>query len=170
MAHLPVNHPSRPVLRVVVTAIGLFILTFGIVGLVETWGLAFFDRGENWVFGLRTNPAFSILSIVAGAVVTTGAVYGRNLDHFINLGGGVLFLLSGLFMMAVLLTEANLLNFSLTNCTVSFLIGMALLTAGLYGKTGTGEYAEQEEQLRHGGAGRREYDERMSRHGSRPGA
>lgn len=150
MAHLPVNHPARPLLRVIVTLVGLYILAFGVVGLIETWGLSFFDRGENWALGLRTNPAFSLLSILAGLVIASGAIYGRNVDHFINFGGGVVFLVAGVFMMAVLHTEANLLNFSMTNCTVSFLIGLVLLVAGLYGKTGTSEYALAEDRLRHG--------------------
>lgn len=149
-SHLPVNHPARPMLRLLAGAIGCFILAFGILGLVQTWGLPFFDRGDNWALGLRTNPAFSALSVLAGAVLLGGAVYGRNIDHLINLGGGVLFLLSGLFMMTLLHTEANLLNFSMTNCTVSFLIGMALLWAGLYGRTGPPELAEAEEELRKG--------------------
>jgi hypothetical protein len=170
MAHLPVNHPSRPLLRVVVALIGLYILAFGVVGLIETWGLPFFDRGDNWALGLQTNPAFSGMSLLAGAVLATGAVYGRNLDHFINLAGGVLFLVAGLFMMTLLHTDANLLNFSMTNCTVSFVIGMALLVAGLYGKAGSSDLAEQEEKLRHGGAGRQEYDERIgSGERGRPG-
>jgi hypothetical protein len=152
MAHLPVNHPARPLLRVVVTLIGLYVLAFGVAGLVVTWGLPFFDRGENWVLGLRTNPAFSVLSVLAGATLVVGAGYGRNLDHFINLAGGVVFLVSGLVMMAVLHTDANLFNFAIGNCIVSFLIGMALLTAGLYGKTGPAELAEAEDRLRHGRA------------------
>jgi hypothetical protein len=150
MAHLPVNHPARPFLRVLAVAIGLYILVFGIVGVIETSGLSFFDRGDTWVLGLKTNPAFSILSIVAGAVLVGGAVYGRNLDHFINLYGGILFLVAGLVMMTVLHTDANLLNFSLSNCVVSFLIGLALLDAGLYGKTGPPALADAEERLRHG--------------------
>jgi hypothetical protein len=150
MAHLPVNHPARPFLRVMAAAIGLYVLVFGVVGFIETRGLSFFDRGDTWVLGLKTNPAFSILSIVAGAILVGGAVYGRNVDHFINLYGGIVFLVAGLVMMTVLHTDANLLNFSLSNCVVSFLIGLALLDAGLYGKTGPRELAEAEDRLRHG--------------------
>lgn len=150
MAHLPVNHPARPFLRVLAAAVGLYVLVFGVVGLIDTWGESFFDRGDSWVLGLRTNPAFATLSIVAGVVLVGGAVYGRNLDHFINLYGGVLFLVAGLAMMTVLHTDANLLNFSLSNCVVSFVIGLVLLHAGLYGKTGPARLAETEHRLRHG--------------------
>jgi hypothetical protein len=150
MAHLPVNHPARPLLRVLAAVIGLYVLSFGIAGLVDTWGLSFFNRDDNWVLGLRTNPAFSVLSIVAGAVLAAGAAIGRNVDHFINLAGGVVFLVAGMVMMTLLRTEANLLNFAMANCIVSFVIGLGLLHAGLYGKTGPRALAEAEDHLRHG--------------------
>lgn len=150
MAHLPVNHPVRPLTRVLGALIGLYILIFGIAGLADTWGASFFDRGEHWVLGLRTNPAFSVLSILAGAVLVAGAAYGRNVDHFINLVGGVGFLLAGIVMMTLLRTDGNLLNFAMPNCIVSFLIGLALLYAGMYGKTGPRELADAEDLLRHG--------------------
>jgi hypothetical protein len=150
MAHLPVNHPARPFLRVLAAVIGLYVLTFGIVGVIETRGLDFFDRGDTWVLGLQTNPAFSILSIAVGAVLVGGAAYGRNVDHFINMYGGIVFLVAGIAMMAVLHTDLNVLNFSMTNCVVSFLIGLVLLDAGLYGKTGPPALAEAEHRLRHG--------------------
>lgn len=152
MAHLPVNHPARPFLRFLAGLVGLYILVFGIAGLVETWGLSFFSREETWVLGLQTNPAFSILSILAGAVVLGGALIGRNVDHFINLFGAVVFLVAGIVMMTLLRTEANLLNFDMINVIVSFVIGMVLLVAGLYGKVGPRELAEAEEWHRTSGA------------------
>lgn len=150
MAHLPVNHPARPLYRALEALIGLYILVFGIVGLVVTWDRSFFDRGENWVLGLQTNPAFSLLSIVAGAVLLGGVLYGRNVDHFLSLAGGIVFLVAGMVMMTLLRTEANLLNFTMVNCIVSFVIGLALLLAGLYGKTGPPELAAAEDRLCHG--------------------
>ena len=78
------------------------------------------------------------------------AGYGRNVDHFVNLAGGVVFLVAGMAMMTVLHTDLNVLNFSLTNCVVSFLIGLALLDAGLYGKTRPAAVARAENQHRRG--------------------
>ncbi|HEY8452745.1 MAG: DUF4383 domain-containing protein [Micromonosporaceae bacterium] len=150
MAHLPVNHPARPLLRVLVVLVGLYILTFGIAGLVASWGQPFFSREEIWVLGLRTNPAFALLSIVVGAVVAAGAVYGHNVDHFIELWGGIVFLVAGIVMMTLLRTDLNLLNFAMVNCIVSFIIGTVMLTAGMYGKEGPSELREAEEKLRHG--------------------
>lgn len=158
-SHLPMNHPARPVLRVVALLTALYVLAFGVFGLAETWGRPPFDRAELWALGLRTNPAFSVLSIAVGAVLVVGAVYGRNLGHFINLGAGVVFLFSGLAMMTLLHTEANLLNFAMRNCIVSFVIGLVLLLAGLYGRVGSEEEAYAEEQFRHGDLIQRELGE-----------
>ncbi|HLU44097.1 MAG TPA: DUF4383 domain-containing protein [Natronosporangium sp.] len=160
MSHLPVNHAARPVLRVLLVGIGLFILTFGVLGLITSWGSSFFDRGEHHAFWLQTNPAFSLLSIVTGLAMIGAAIYGRNADHYLALVGGAIFLLAGVIMMAVLHTEANLLNFSLANCTTSMVIGLLLTLIGLYTKTGTEEDAEEEEKFRHGGVGREEFAER----------
>lgn len=158
MAHLPVNHPGRPFYRAVAGLIGLYILAFGVAGYLETRDLPFFEQGEHWVLGLQTNPAFSLLSIAAGAVLVGGTLYGRNLDHFIYLAGSVVFLVAGLVMMTLLNTDANLLNFAMPNVIVSFLIGLALLLAGLFGKTGSPEYAAAENRLRQGERGERDPD------------
>lgn len=150
MAHLPVNHPARPIYRVLATAVASYIFAFGIVGLVVSWGLPFFARGDIYALGLRTNPAFSMLSIVVGAVVLGAEVYGRNLDHFINLWGSIVFLVAGVVMMTLLRTDLNLLNFAMRDCIVSFVIGVVLLAAGLYGKVGPPEFKDAEDRIRHG--------------------
>jgi hypothetical protein len=134
VAHLPINHPLRPLFRTMAGLAGVYVLIFGIVGVNRTWGTGFFGRHDTFALGLRTNVAFSILSIVVGAVVVVGAVYGRNVDHYINLVGGFVFLLAGLAMLALLRTTANFLNFMMATCIVSFLIGTVMLTAGLYGR------------------------------------
>ena len=53
------------------------------------------------MLGLRTNLAFSVLSVIAGAVIVVCAVIGRNLDHYIYLGGGVVFMLVGMLLTGV---------------------------------------------------------------------
>ena len=89
------------------------------------------------MFGLRTNLAFSIISIIAGVIVLGGAIVGGNFDHFINLFGGIVFLVAGILMLTLLETDANFLDFSMATCIVSFVIGIVLFTAGLYGRTGS---------------------------------
>jgi hypothetical protein len=151
MAHIPINHPLRPVYRALALLIGVYLIIFGVVGTTASSGHPFFASNEDiTALGLPTNMAFSLLSIVAGAIIAGGAASGRNLDHFINLVGGVLFLAVGILMLALQRTELNILNFSVRTCVVSFLIGMLLFAAGLYGKTASRQDAEAQEAHRHG--------------------
>jgi Domain of unknown function (DUF4383) len=136
MAHIPVNHPARFVYRTFAGLIGLYILTFGILGTIETWGTPLFGRGSHWVLALRTNLAFSLVSIVFGAVVVFGALQRSNLGHYMNLAIGVIFLVTAILMLALLQTEANFLNFSVSTVVVSMIFGLLVMAAGLYGKVG----------------------------------
>jgi hypothetical protein len=149
MAHIPVNHPMRPLYRTLSGLIGLYILVFGIIGVIQTAGDPLFDRGDVWVLGLRTNLAFAILSVVYGAVLLLGAVIGGNVEHMVNLGAGLVFILVGLVMMTLMETDANILNFSMVNSIVSFVFGLLVLTAGLYDKVGSSDEVEAEEAHRH---------------------
>ena len=144
LSHLPVNHPLRPLYRVLAALAGAYALIFGIVGFTQTKGSAPFARTDlPWVLGLRTNLAFAVLSIVAGAILVVSSVVGRNLDYAVNLIGGLLFMVVGMLMLGLLNTDANFLGFSMVNCIVSFIIGTVVFTAGLYGRTarpGTGAH------------------------------
>jgi hypothetical protein len=136
--HLPVNHPLRPVYRVLAALVGAYSLVFGIVGFTKTQGTSLFAHTDlPWVLGLRTNLAFALLSIVSGAVLIVCAVIGGNLDFFVNLLGGLVFMVVGVLMLGLMQTDANFLGFSMTNCIVSLLLGTLVFTAGLYGRTGT---------------------------------
>jgi Domain of unknown function (DUF4383) len=139
MAHIPVNHHLRPLYRTVAALVGLYVLVFGIAGAVESAGSDLFDRGDIVALGLRTNMAFSILSIVSGAVLLGGLLLGRNIDQFVNYWGGFLFLIVPTVMLLLLRTDGNILNFSMTTVVVSYIIGMVLLCTGLYIKIGSEE-------------------------------
>lgn len=148
-SHIPVNHRLQPFYRLLAALAGVYVLVFGIVGVTRTSGHPLFDQhGDASVFGLRENLAFSIISIIVGVIVLGGAVLGGNVDHFINLFGGIVFLGAGMLMMSLLQTDANFLNFQMATCIVSFVIGLVLFTAGLYGRTGTAIQMEHEEQFR----------------------
>jgi hypothetical protein len=150
MAHIPINHPLRPVYRVLSGLSGLYVLIFGLIGFIRTSDLDFFTRHGEWVLGLRTNLAFSVLSIIAGAAVLAGAVIGRNLFVLVNLAAGVVFLVAGMAMMTLLQTDANFLAFSMINCIMSFIFGLLFLAAGLYGKVGSPEDEDAETSFRTG--------------------
>jgi hypothetical protein len=151
--HLPINHRLRPTYRFLAGASGVYLLSFGITGLARTWGDSFFSRDDVKALGLRTNLAFALLSIIVGAVILVGAVIGNNADHFINTAGGVVFLLSGLISLLLMQTEANILNFEVATSIVSFIIGTVLLTAGMYGKTGSQAEEHAEDRFRHSARG-----------------
>jgi hypothetical protein len=147
--HLPVNHRLRPLYRFLAALAGAYVLVFGIVGVIKTAGEPFFDQNSaTSVVGLRSNMAFAILSIVVGLIVLVGTVVGRNIDHVINLVAGIIFLVAGMLMMTVLQTNANFLNFQISTCVVSFVIGLVLFTAGLYGRTGSHADHIREEHFR----------------------
>jgi hypothetical protein len=148
MSHLPVNHRLRPLYRAIALLIGVYLLVFGIIGVIKCAGDPFFDRGDVTVLGLKTNMAFALLSVVVGAILLVVSFAGRNLDHFAYMWLGGLFMFVGVFGLIIVRTGLNKLNFTVATCVVSSLIGTALLVAGLYGKTGTPEEAEREEELR----------------------
>jgi uncharacterized membrane protein YczE len=147
--HLPVNHRMRGFYRFLAGLAALYCLVFGIVGLVSTGSHDFFGIGGMDALGLRTNTAFSVLSIVFGAVILAAVVVGRNLDHRLNLIVGPAYLVVGILMLALMDSHANFLNFEMSTCIVSFVIGCVLLTSGLYGRVGPHRAAMAEEGFRH---------------------
>jgi hypothetical protein len=149
--HLPVNHPFRPLYRFLGGLAGLYVLVFGIVGLVTSWGHGIFGRGQIEALGLRTNVAFSVLSIIVGLTVVIAAIIDNNRDHYTFLFGGLAFLIIGMFMLSFMQTGLNFLNFTVSTCVVSFVIGLVLLTAGLYTRHGPVEAERFEQRRRHAG-------------------
>lgn len=150
MSHIPINHPMRTFYRFLSALVGLYVLVFGVVALARTKGTPAFSQDHlSWALGLRSNLGFAVISIVVGAIILVSALIGRNIDHFVNVGGGIFFMVAGMLMMVLMETNANFLGFSMANCIASFVIGTVLLAAGLYGKTGSAEDAVAEELARH---------------------
>jgi hypothetical protein len=147
--HLPINHRYRGLYRFLAGLTGLYVVVLGVVGLAVSWGHGVFARDHVEALGLRTNIAFSVLSILVGAAVVIGVLVDNNWDHILNLFGGLAFLIVGMLMLVVMQTDLNLLNFTVAKCVVSFLIGLVLLTAGLYSRVGSPDEDEAEERHRH---------------------
>lgn len=147
--HLPINHPLRGLYRFLGALTGLYVLAFGIVGAARSGGYGLFAREHIVALGLRTNLAFSILSIVVGAVVVAAAGIGRNVDFAVFLAGGLVFLVAGMAMLTLMQTSLNILNFTVATCVVSFIFGLVMLTAGLYGRSGPPGAQEAVEADRH---------------------
>jgi hypothetical protein len=139
MAHFPVNHPMRPLYRALGGLAGLYLVVFGIMGLLRTASAGFFAHSTPHTIGQGTNLAWSIICIVLGAAVLIGTAIGRNLDVAADtyIGWGLIGV--GTVMLALLRTQANLFNFSVTTVIVTYLVGLALLTAGLYSRVAARE-------------------------------
>lgn len=130
--HLPVDHRLARVYRTGAGLMGLFLLVFGILGLVDRIG--FFSTGSNTVLGLNSNGALSTLSIVVALLLLAGAVRGGNAASTVNMLTGIAFLLAGFASLAVLDSPHNILAFRLQNVMFSFVVGLLLMTFGMYGR------------------------------------
>jgi hypothetical protein len=152
MDHIPINHEWRSFWRGIAALCGLYVLIFGIVAVIRTGHVgAFAQDGLPHVLGLRANRAFGVLSVVVGALFVVGAVVGRNIGRWINLGGGVVFMVAGFVMLCLLQTTFNFLGFEVSTVIVSLLFGLLMFTAGLYGRVGPAHQRRREEHFRHGG-------------------
>ena len=148
-SHLPKNHPLRSFYRFLAFVAGAYIIAFGIAGIAVSRDHGAFARDDVHALGLRTNLAFSILSVLVGLVVIGVVVVGRNVDRNVNIVLGPGFMLVGLIMLTVMRTSANILNFDMATCIVSFAIGLIFSTSALYGEVAPAEQAAREEAHRH---------------------
>jgi hypothetical protein len=136
MAHYPLDHHLRRTYRFLAALAGLYLLAFGIFGVARTWGDPFLHRGADWVLGLRTNPAAAWLATAAGVLLLASIVIGGNVYHRIALVLGWSLCVYGVAVMAFLRTDANVVNASMVNVITLLVLGLVVLTAGLYGKVG----------------------------------
>ncbi|MER5550903.1 DUF4383 domain-containing protein [Streptomyces sp. NPDC002793] len=134
--HLPVDHGLSRFYRVGAGLMGLLLLAFGILGLVDRIG--FFDTGGDTVAGLNTNGALSILSICVGLLLFVGMVIGGNFASTLNMVLGVAFVLSGFVNLALLDSSMNFLAFRMQNVLFSFVVGLLLMMFGMYGRVSGG--------------------------------
>lgn len=139
MAHYPVNHHLRQAYRLLAGAAGLYLLLAGAIGLARTWGDPFLHRGSDWALGLRVNPAASWLLLLTGLLALAAAVIGGNLHHRVTMALGWGLCACAMVVMALIQTDANVLNVSMANVIVLTLLGLLLLIAGLYGQVGPSE-------------------------------
>jgi len=134
MAHNPVNHPLRPLYRTLAALAGVYLIVFGLVGIIVTPGNGLFGRPDDRVLGQGASLFWSILSLLVGAVVVLVTVLGRNLDTEANkvIGWGLLVI--GSYELAVSRTDANVLKFTIATVVVTYIVGLVLILAGLYTK------------------------------------
>ncbi|MFD0020372.1 DUF4383 domain-containing protein [Streptomyces sp. NPDC058382] len=134
--HLPVDHRLSRVYRGGAGLMGLVLLAFGILGLIDKIG--FFDTGGDTVAGLSTNGALSVLSICVGLLLFVGMMVSGNFASTLNMVLGILFILSGFVNLALLDTGLNFLAFKIQNVLFSFVVGLLLMMFGMYGRVSGG--------------------------------
>ena len=140
MSHFPVNHPLRPFYRVLATIAGLYILVFGVVGIVRA-RLA--DRSTAVTGRARAADQPGIRGDVDGGGRGDPAGRLRWAQRRLRgrtSGAASVFMVVGTATGAAG-TDFNVLNFSMATVIVSFVIGMLLFTAGLYGRSASRESA-----------------------------
>lgn len=152
MAHTPVNHPLRPMYRALGLLAGVYLVAFGVVGLIQTSGDDFTGLTGTLVLGQESNMLLSIVSLVLGAIVVVGVVIGRNLDVAVEkyVGWGVLVL--GSYGMATSHVDANFFGMRIATVVVLYIVGTALITASLYSKTAPDSRTGAPRQVREGRA------------------
>ncbi|MFB7788135.1 DUF4383 domain-containing protein [Streptomyces vinaceus] len=133
--HLPTDHKLIQVYRVGAGLMGLLLIVFGILGLIDQIG--FFDTGGATVLALNTNGALSVLSICIGLLLLVGMVIGGNFASTLNIVLGIAFIVSGFVNLALLDTGMNFLAFKIQNVLFSFVVGVMLMWFGMYGRVGS---------------------------------
>lgn len=148
--HSPVNHPLRPVYRVLGLLAGLYLVVFGVVGIITTSGDAPFAVGgqDAHALGQGTNLAWSVVALVAGAAVLIGSLVGRNIDVTVDFYVGWGIIVVGTIMLALIRTPANIFNFSILTVVVSYIVGLVIITVGLYSKVAPPAQAGEPRQVR----------------------
>lgn len=129
---LPVDRRLNQVYRFGAGAMGLILVVFGILGLLNN--VSFLSEAGERVAGLNSNGALSTISIVIGGLLFVGMAIGGNFASTLNICVGGAFLISGFVNLALLDTDSNLLAFKMSNVLFSFAVGLLLLFFGLYGR------------------------------------
>ncbi|WNF30725.1 DUF4383 domain-containing protein [Streptomyces sp. C11-1] len=129
---LPVDHRLATVYRIGAGLCGTILLVFGILGFAQR--LSFFDTSGDRIAGLSTNGLLSLISVVVGVLLIAGAAVGGNAASTLNMTIGSLFLLSGFAHLFILDRSANVLDFGMPNVVFSFVMGLLILTFGMYGR------------------------------------
>jgi multisubunit Na+/H+ antiporter MnhC subunit len=148
--HNPVNHPLRPLYRVIAALAGLYLIAFGVIGIIVTSGNGLFGQPDERVLGQGANMFWCIVSLIIGAVVLAVTVIGRNLDTEVNKVIGWALVVIGTYELAVSRTDANFLKFTISTVIVTYIVGLALIMAGYYTKVAPPSEVGEPRQVREG--------------------
>jgi hypothetical protein len=130
--HFPEDHKLSKVYRVTGALVGVALIIFAVLGYMR--GLSPFSTERETVLALGTSGWLTTLSLVVGIGVLVGAIIGGNTASWANIVFGAIFILSGVVHLVLQRTELNFFNFRMSNVIFSFVVGIILLTAGMYGR------------------------------------
>ncbi|MEU8841568.1 DUF4383 domain-containing protein [Streptomyces roseus] len=133
---LPVDHPLSRLYRIGAALCGLLLLVFGCLGFAGS--LSSFDTAGQHIAGMSTNGLLSTISVVFGLLLFVAALIGGNVASSVNIAVGVLFVLSGFVHLFLIGRPGNILDFGMTNVIFSFLMGLLIMTFGMYGRVSGG--------------------------------
>ncbi|MEU3316922.1 DUF4383 domain-containing protein [Streptomyces sp. NPDC001272] len=149
---LPVDHRLNRVYRIGAAVCGLLLLIFGCLGFADS--LSSFDTAGQNIAGMSTNGLLSTISVIFGLLLFVAALIGGNVASSVNIAVGVLFVLSGFVHLFLIGRSGNILDFGMTNVIFSFLMGLLIMTFGMYGRvSGALPHDNPYWQQRHTGAG-----------------
>lgn len=117
--------------------IGTIALVFGLLVLIARVG--FLTTTGVRIAGLTGNGLLGVISVVAGVLLIGAGIAGGRIATVATSVFGALFVLSGVFNLAVLNTSMNKLAFSTPNVLFSLVVGVVLALVGAYGVFG-GQY------------------------------
>ncbi|MEV0927398.1 DUF4383 domain-containing protein [Streptomyces spongiicola] len=133
---LPVDHRLATVYRVGAALCGVILLVFASLGFAD--GLGWFETDGARVAGMSSNGLLSLVSLCVGLLLLGGAVVGGNVASTLNMIVGAAFVLSGFVHLFLLDRPANILDFSMSNVVFSFVMGLLIVTFGMYGRVSGG--------------------------------
>ncbi|MEV0273301.1 DUF4383 domain-containing protein [Hamadaea sp. NPDC050747] len=135
--HAPVNHPLRPLYRTIAAVSALVTVAIGVIGFFGTSSDDYFAAGDGKVLGLLgMNPGHALLMAGSGVVLLLALLVGRNVDHVVSFLFGAALMAVGTAGLLIMRTDANFLNYRMSNVIVAYVIGSLLMAAGLYLKSG----------------------------------
>ncbi|MFF8835951.1 DUF4383 domain-containing protein [Streptomyces sp. NPDC015130] len=129
---LPMDHHLATVYRWGAGICGCILLVFGCLGFADA--LSPFHTSGDRIAGMTTNTTLSVISLVVGLILLVAAAVGGNVASTVNMVVGGSFLLSGFYHLFVLDRPANFLDFGMTNVMFSFVMGLLIVTFGMYGR------------------------------------
>ncbi|MCY9785363.1 DUF4383 domain-containing protein [Nocardiopsis sp. EMB25] len=115
---------------------GLVLIGFGVAGLMIR--LPLFDTQGEVIAGLSTNGALSFVSVAFGSLLVGAAVLGGAFASTVCTAVGLLFVASGLANLYLMGAGPNILAFSMPNVVFSFVVGLMVMTFGMYGRVSGG--------------------------------